>query len=87
MADSPLFDTLIAYLDHWATQSPDAIWLRDRHGDTVRDWSWGEVQQEVYALATWQEQFFGNSGARVGILSRNCAHWFMAITRRVFAQL
>jgi len=78
MSDGPLYDTLIEYLEHWATTSPDDTWLRDRHGDDIRDWSWGQVREQVHALAAWQEQHFGGNGAKVGILSRNCAHWFMA---------
>ena len=71
-------ETLIDYLDLWARECPDDTWLRDRHGDDIRDWSWAEVREQVHALATWQEQHFGGHGAKVGIVSRNCAHWFMA---------
>jgi long-chain acyl-CoA synthetase len=78
MSEVPLYETLLQYLDHWAKESPDDTWLRDRHGDDIRDWTWREVREQAHALAAWQEQFFNGHGAKVGILSRNCAHWFMA---------
>ena len=73
-----MFDTLTEYLDHWATVQADETWLRDRHGDEITDWSWSQVREQAYAVAAWQEAVLGGPGVRVGILSRNCAHWFMA---------
>jgi len=73
-----MYDTLLQYLDHWAAECPEDTWLRDRHGDDITQWSWQTVRQQVHALAAWQEAFFDGHGAKVGILSRNCAHWFMA---------
>ncbi len=73
-----MYDTLIEYLDHWADQYPDHTWLRDVHGDDSTEWTWRQVQEQVYALAAWQEANLSGPGTRVGILSRNCAHWFMA---------
>lgn len=73
-----MYKTLIEYLDHWAEQSPDDIWLREPQGDEVTDWSWSQVRAQVQAIAAWEESFFGGSGVNVGILSRNRAHWFIA---------
>lgn len=73
-----MYNTLIEYLDHWAEQSPDDIWLREPQGDEVTDWSWSQVRAQVQAIAAWEESFFGGSGVNVGILSRNRAHWFIA---------
>jgi len=73
-----MYNTLIEYLDHWATECPDEIWLRDRHGDNITDWSWRQVQAEVQALAAWQEAALPGPGLNIGLLSRNRAHWFMA---------
>ena len=73
-----MYDTLTAYLDHWAGEYPDDPWLRDRHGDTKTEWTWKMAQEQIYALAAWEEQNLSANGVRVGILSRNCAHWFMA---------
>jgi long-chain acyl-CoA synthetase len=73
-----MHDTLIKYLDHWAENRADTIWLRDRHDDDFTEWTWSQARDEVNALAAWQEATLGGAGQRVGILSRNRAHWFLA---------
>lgn len=73
-----MYDTLIEYLDHWAEACPDDTWLRDVHGDNTTEWTWSRVREQIYALGAWEEENLSGPGARVGILSRNCAHWFMA---------
>lgn len=73
-----MYPTLIEYLDHWATQSPNDVWLREPHGENLTEWTWSEVQTEVAAMAAWQENFLGGPEINVGLLSRNRAHWFMA---------
>jgi long-chain acyl-CoA synthetase len=73
-----MYDTLIEYLDHWAEACPDDTWLRDVHGDNTTEWTWSQVREQIYALGAWEEENLSGAGARVGILSRNCAHWFMA---------
>lgn len=73
-----MYDTLTGYLDHWVEQYPDEYWLRERRGDDITDWTWKQVQEQAYALAAWQEERLDGPGCKVGILSRNCAHWFMA---------
>ena len=73
-----MYPTLIEYLDHWATQSPNDVWLREPHGENLTEWTWSQVQAEVGAIAAWQESFLGGPEINVGLLSRNRAHWFMA---------
>ena len=73
-----MYETLTAYLDHWVDVCADDAWLRDRHGDEITEWTWKQAQDRVYALAAWQEANLAGPGAKIGILSRNCAHWFMA---------
>jgi long-chain acyl-CoA synthetase len=73
-----MYDTLIDYLDHWAGECPNDIWLREPAGDELREWSWSEVREQVNAIAAWEEQEMGGPGLNVGILSRNRAHWFFA---------
>jgi len=73
-----MYPTLIEYLDHWATQSPNDVWLREPHGENLTEWTWSQVQAEVGAIAAWQESFLGGPEINVGLLSSNRAHWFMA---------
>lgn len=70
--------TFMDFIDQWVDQYPDTLWLRERHGDDIRDWSWKQASEQIYALAAWEEQNFPGSGHRVGLLSRNCPHWFFA---------
>lgn len=73
-----MYPTLIEYLDHWVTESPSDVWLREPKGESVTEWTWLQVQEEVNAMAAWQEHALGGPGINVGLLSRNRAHWFMA---------
>jgi long-chain acyl-CoA synthetase len=71
-------DTYMAYLDQWVDQHPDKMWLRERSGDDIRDWSWRECSEEIYAVGCWLEQNIPGSGNCLGILSKNRPHWFFA---------
>lgn len=73
-----MLKTFTEYLDQWNEQCPDQTWLRERTGDELRDWSWTESHREINALATWLEQNLEGNGHRIGILSKNCPHWYFA---------
>ncbi|MDX1733538.1 MAG: AMP-binding protein [Halioglobus sp.] len=66
------------YLYQWSTENPDKLWLREHVDGQIRDWSWAQGREEIYALGAWQEQQLEGHGHRVGLLSRNRAHWFFA---------
>ena len=66
------------YLDTWAAECPDKVWLRERCGDEVLEWNWARGAEEIYAMGAWQEQNMEGQGHRIGLLSRNRAHWFFA---------
>jgi len=70
-------DTYSAYLDQWAERTPDAVWLRDRRGGSFTEWTWAQAHDEIHAVGAALEDRFGH-GARMTILSRNRAHWFLA---------
>ena len=70
-------DTLDKLLAHWAAETPDRVWLKDLLPEGSRDVSWKEAHATVNAMAAMLEHHFGH-GERIGLLSRNCAHWFMA---------
>ncbi|MEQ9464012.1 MAG: AMP-binding protein [Haliea sp.] len=71
------FATLPAYLEHWAGQCPDKVWLKDLLPEGSRDVTWREAAATVNAMAAMLEHSFGH-GERMALLSRNCAHWFLA---------
>lgn len=68
----------IDYLNKWNAQCPDKLWLREYSGDGNRDWSWQEGHKEINALASWLETQLPQAGERIGLLSKNRAHWFFA---------
>lgn len=70
-------DTFARYLDEWAADHADGVWLRDRKGDEFNEWTWSGAHAEISALAARLEARFGN-GTSMAILSRNRAHWFLA---------
>ena len=45
-------DTLMAYLDQWATEKPDEIWLRDLKGEGSDDYTWSESRRQIHAVAS-----------------------------------
>lgn len=69
--------TIPQYLDKWASELPDQVWLRDRQGDNYSELTWSQAKAEVDAVASWFEQNFP-AQTKVAILSRNCAHWVLA---------
>jgi long-chain acyl-CoA synthetase len=70
-------------LYHWEHRSPDAVTLTQPMGSGVlRDFSWGQVAAEVRRMAAHlqalgREQGW-EAGAKVAILSKNCAWWLMS---------
>lgn len=70
-------DTLMAYLDQWASESPDEIWLRDLKGDGSDDYSWSASRRQIHAVASALEHRY-EKDTKILLLSRNRAHWFFA---------
>lgn len=71
------FETLPEFLDHWAAERSDKIWLRDLRADGSDDYTWSQAKAQVDAVSAALEARFG-SGNNMIMLSRNRAHWFMA---------
>ncbi|MAK69817.1 MAG: AMP-binding protein, partial [Halieaceae bacterium] len=70
-------DTLLAYLDQWAEEKSEEIWLRDLTGEGSDDYTWRESHRQIHAVASALEARFGKD-AKILLLSRNRAHWFFA---------
>jgi long-chain acyl-CoA synthetase len=71
------FQTLPAFLDHWAETRGDKIWMRDLREEGSEDYSWAEAREQINAVAAALEARFGN-GVNMILLSRIRPHWFMA---------
>ena len=70
-------DTLPAFVNHWAEECPDQVWLRDLNEDGSTDYTWKDASQRINAVAAILEERFGQD-AKMVVLSENCAHWCMA---------
>lgn len=71
------YDTIPSLVSHWAETSPEKVWLRDLGEQGSDDYTWAEADSQIRAIAAMLEDRFGH-GERMGILSRNRPHWFMA---------
>jgi long-chain acyl-CoA synthetase len=62
---------------HWEATKPDSVYLRQPVNQHWTDYSWAQVGQQARRMAA-ALQAIGPPGSSIGILSANCAHWFMA---------
>ena len=44
--EQALHGTVFDYLNRWAQECPERIWLRDRRGDEFSEWSWRAARDE-----------------------------------------
>lgn len=64
--------------EHEAARS-DRVWLtQPTGGGAVVDYTWGQVMDQARRMATHLKALGFAPGAKVAILSKNCAHFFMA---------
>ncbi len=64
--------------DHEATH-PDRVYLSQPTGSAqVTDYTWAETLEQARRMATHLQAQGFEPGARMAILSKNCAHFFMA---------
>jgi len=74
--------TLLEDLDHWASHQPEAPWLVEHWTTRQTDITWRDGVDSVRSAAAWIADRVarqgGDTGTRIGLLSRNCAHWVLA---------
>lgn len=70
--------TLIEHFYHWEKTTPDKVFLRQPFGDTFRDFTWREVGQQARKLATYLQSLGLPPGSHIGLVSKNCAEWFIS---------
>ncbi|MDX1907570.1 MAG: AMP-binding protein [Bacteroidia bacterium] len=63
---------------HWEKHSPGKTYLTQPIEGQTLTWTWQEFGQEVRKMAAWLKAQGLEPGSRIGILSRNCAHWIMS---------
>ena len=66
-------------LYHWEKTAPDKVVLtQPMGGGAVREYTWRQLMDETRRMAAHITSFGLPPGSRIGILSKNCAHWLMS---------
>ena len=63
--------------EHESTR-PNHLWLTQPTGGSVTDYTWRQTMDQARRMATHLKSLGLAPGARIAILSKNCAHFFMA---------
>ncbi len=71
-------DNLLEYFLQWETELADKVFLRQAIDGEWKTWTWSEAGEQSRSLAKAMLDLGLNPGDKVAILSKNCAHWFMA---------
>jgi long-chain acyl-CoA synthetase len=70
---------LLDYLYEHEARRPNEVYLtQPTGGDGVTDYTWAQTMEQSRRMATHLQSLGLEPGARVAILSKNCAHFFMA---------
>lgn len=79
MQNNKELTTLLHYLVHWETSTPEAIFLRQPRPDgSVIDFSWREVADQARRMAAHLKSLQLPARSSISILGKNSAHWIIA---------
>ncbi len=70
--------TLIEHFYHWEKTTPDKVFLKQPFGDKWRDFTWREAGQQARKLASYLKSLRLPPHSHVGLVSKNCAEWFIS---------
>lgn len=77
--DNTSLETPTGRFFHWERTAPDKVYLRQPQGPgQYRDYTWGEVGDQVRRMATALRALGLKPGDKIAIAARNSAHWVMA---------
>ena len=65
-------------LQGWESTRPEHVYLRQRIDRQWHEFNWRRVTDGARRMAAAMTALGVERGARVGIISKNCAHWFIA---------
>jgi long-subunit acyl-CoA synthetase (AMP-forming) len=74
----PNFPTVLEQLYKWEKDSADRPYLHQPVDGKITTYSWGDVASKARILANNLLQLGYEPGTRIGILSKNCAEWFIS---------
>ncbi|MGB0954569.1 MAG: AMP-binding protein [Panacagrimonas sp.] len=70
--------TLLDHFYEWETALASRIWLTQPDGPRVDEITWAQAGDEARRMASHLRSLKLERGSRIGILSKNCAHWILA---------
>ena len=70
--------TPLEMLYKWESEKPHSIYLSQPINGIWHEWTFYEVCQEVRKMASYIKSLNLDKSAKIGILSKNCAHWIMS---------
>ena len=62
----------------WEQETPNKIYMRQPIKDVWHNWTWKETANQVRKMAAYLKSLNLPDGSRIGILSKNCAHWMFS---------
>lgn len=62
----------------WEAKQPDAPFLRQPYGDNWKTITWAQAGREARQMVAALRAMGLQSGAHIGIVSKNCYHWIIA---------
>ena len=79
MTPSPSTSLALQRLYHWERTAPDrTAFTQPMGGNLLKEFSWKDVADEARRMAAFLRQQGFEPGARIAILSKNCAWWLMS---------
>jgi len=61
----------------WEQEKPNEIYLSQPIDGVWHNWTWEEVGKEVRKMAAYLKSLDLPENSKIGLLSKNCAHWIM----------
>ena len=62
----------------WEQETPNKIYMRQPIKGVWHEWTWKETAMQVRKMAAYIKSLNLPEGSRIGILSKNCAHWMFS---------
>ncbi|MEN8249417.1 MAG: AMP-binding protein [Bacteroidota bacterium] len=72
------FNSPLEAIQFWAENDPESIFLRQPIDGEIKEYSYKSGLEEISRMATALQSISLPENSKIGLLSKNCAHWFMA---------
>ncbi len=70
--------TPVEMLYHWEATTPDKLFMRQPFNGQWHEFTWKQAATEIRKLAGALQSYNLPPKSKVGLVSKNCAHWIMA---------